>query len=159
MPACATRYASEKGFWRRIIDTSAPPVTPRLSFILVTEIPLPGPLPEGQPELVEDRVRISVAGGSALTAWTVDAEPELSAVEPTDPDESDVDGWSFDPGGKFRARVEPAGRLVVEKRCGRFCKGWKRAWKLRGAGIAQVPPVLTDHRIYFGEIVAAFKAE
>jgi len=153
--ACARHAEPDQplSFWQRAVTIPEPPVTPRLSFIVLNDIPLPGPLPEGGPRLLDDRVRIPVAGGVVVTAWSEDAEPELleEASEEEPPADSASPEWALDPMGKYRAGIQPGGRLITQKRCGGFlCRGWKRAWRLRVPGVTSVPPLITENRVYFG---------
>jgi hypothetical protein len=123
---------------------------PELSFDLVNEIPLPGPLPGGSPRLIAGDVAIPVAGSVALADWRASAAPRLDgsllarlAAEPTAQD------WVESDDGRFRYRALPEGRIVAEKRCKRCKRGWRKRWSLRVAGSTLSPPLVTPRRIYF----------
>lgn len=125
---------------------------PQLTFRLATEIPLPGPLPGSGPRLVEDRVRIPVAGGLAESGWAADS---VACIEPPGGGEPEAPGeatleWVQAPDGRARFAVTPDGFLVAQKRCGRCPAGWRRRWKLRVAGQGLAPPLVTEKRIFYG---------
>jgi len=120
----------------------------RLRLELVTELPLPGPLPESQLRVIDDRVEIPVAGGLAVTAWHPGADLEIR--EDVSPKNPPVDGWGVGPEGLVRARSEPPDRFVAEKTRKRGKARWKRKWRLRVAGASAAPPLVTETRIYFG---------
>lgn len=139
--------------------SNLPPVTsptsessvPRLLFELLAEMPLPGRLTEGSPQLVGDEVRVPVAGGVAV--WPLE-QGVLPRVEPPPPEAAPPpDGaWAVDAAGRFRCRTLPEGWVVAERRCGHCRTGWKSAWKLRLAGSSRPPPLIHDGRVYFGAL-------
>ena len=104
-------------------------ITPQMSFKLLNEIELPGPLPGPGPTLVGDRVAIPVAGFLAVTAWARNASPELSPATEAEPVTETI--WVEGPEGRRRYRTLPEGRLIAEKRCRRCDRGWRKLWKLR----------------------------
>ncbi len=124
-------------------------VAPQLSFKLLEEIELPGPLPGIGPTLVGNRIAIPVAGYLALTTWGLDATAELST--PTEPFPAPTEPiWVEGPEGRRRYRTLPEGRLVAEKRCRRCDRGWRKRWKLRIPGSTLAPPLVTEERIFVG---------
>lgn len=125
---------------------------PRLTFSLATEIPLPGPLPARGPRLLENRVRIPVAGGLADSGWTEGAVARIvdsGEGEPPSPEEADLE-WVLAPGGRARYAVTAEGFLMAQKKCGRCVAGWRRRWKLKVAGVGLAPPLVTEKRIFYG---------
>jgi hypothetical protein len=123
---------------------------PRLSFKLLHDIRLPGPLPERGPRLVGDRIEIPVAGSIALTDWTGDSELQLSPGELSVEDDPQGPPWALSDDGKVRYRVLPKRGIVAEKRCPSCKKGWRKKWRLRNAGGAQARPLVSRRRLFFG---------
>jgi len=148
---CATQRTEARppGFWQRMVARSTPAETPRLEFRLIADIPVPGPLAGEALELADGSVRIPVVGGTVLTGWEEGAQPELLPGQSGQPAVTS-DGWAYDPSGKYRSRVTDDGRLVTERRCRTFCSGWNKIWRLRQAGVAVAPPLLTETRVYAG---------
>jgi hypothetical protein len=133
----------------RVFAEEPEEITPQLTFKLLNEIELPGPLPGGGPTLVDDRVAIPVAGFQALTDWAQNSRPEFSPPLAAEPDSTEPI-WVEGPEGRRRYRTLPEGRLVAEKRCRRCDRGWRKLWKLRLPGSTLAPPLVTADRIYVG---------
>lgn len=122
------------------------PATPRLSFELVGEIPLPGPLPGGGPQLVGGNVEIPVAGGVAVAPPEPGARATVSAGSGRD----DVsDEWATDATSTFRVRSRPDGFIEAQRRRG---QRWKKVWKLKLPGATAVPPLIHGNRVYIGAL-------
>lgn len=121
---------------------------PRLSFSLLAEIPLPGPLPGHGPRWIDDRIEIPVADGTAITSLEAGSTPEIRL----DPDglPPPLDPWALDSRGVFRCRSLPGGWILAQRRCSRCAEGWKKVWRLRVPGHAPAPPLVRDRRVYFG---------
>jgi hypothetical protein len=135
-------------------EQDGPP--PRLEFVLAAEIALPGPLPGEGPRLVDGGVEIPVAGGMARGVWPPSGPvsivpPAHSAAAGGDPT-AFTEHWAVAPDGRFRACVMASGHVLVEKRCGHCVKGWRKKWRLRVAGRATAPPLITDSRVFFGAL-------
>jgi hypothetical protein len=147
----SVRSPFDEEFLRSFPEKSTTPEGPRLTFKLLNEIRLPGPLPGAGPRLVGDRVVIPVAGFVAVTTWDEQAsprlEPEAAASVAREPAE---ESWAESPDGKNRYQALPEGRIVGEKRCTRCKRGWRRSWRLRVAGSTVAPPLVTPDRVYFG---------
>ena len=54
----------------RLLVASKPPSPPRMTFQLLTDIPLPGPLSGRSATLDGDRVVIPITGGVVVTSWS-----------------------------------------------------------------------------------------
>jgi len=142
-------------------DTLGPPppavpalTVPSLRFRVEAELPLPGPLADPGPRIVDGRLTIPVGGGAARAVWTGgDAAPRIEPVAGGDvaleagPDEPAA---GYAPDGGFRVRALPRGRLVAERRCPRCRGGWNRVWRLRVPGSDFAPPLVTGRTVYFG---------
>ena len=124
----------------------------KLSFTLLEEIPLPGPLGVGGPRLREDRIEIPVAEGWLVAPWPAGPEPRLRrTVEPQSQSEPGPE-YTVGPSGKYRFRLLPGNRILAEKRCPSCRNGWRRAWKLRVAGRIPSPPLISGRRVFFGTL-------
>jgi hypothetical protein len=123
---------------------------PHLDFKLVRDIALPGPLPPASPRLVDGRIAIPVSGGLAVTDWSDDAAPEVLPMPEDGPDDAVAEEWSADPTGRYRARHLDTGRLVMQKRCSIWCKGWNKVWKARVPGTDLALPLLTRKAVFVG---------
>ena len=81
--------------------------------------------------------------------WSSDAVAVIDDdATPPAPEEPTL--YSTDPENRFRGSFLPEGRLLLEKNCGKCKKGWRKKWKLRIAGQASNPPLITENRVYFG---------
>ncbi len=154
LPLALAQKSEPSPFDQPFLDPLAVPsrsAPPQLTFKVVADIPLPGPLPGPGPRLVGDRIEIPVAGGMATTRWVADAEPvlELETAHELPTPEGSSD-WVEAPDGRFRARTEPGGRISMQKRCPRCRDGWRSRWKLRMPGSTPAPPLLTEKRVYVG---------
>ena len=110
----ADETGSRRSWLGRVFDSSDSFSSPGVSLVVVADIPLPGPLPDGGARLVGERIEIPVAGGLALTGWTDGDEAEIL----TDAEAGGtIDEWSHDPRGRYRARVLASGKLLMQKKC------------------------------------------
>lgn len=144
---------------RRIFGATKPPPEVSVSFRLLADIDLPGPLPDGNAQLVGGRVVIPVAGGFAITDWAPGSSAELLDTAPSgytpevlaDAEDGEA-AWSLDPSGRYRARFREDDTLVMQRRCRWLCSGWDKIWKLRVPGSRLGRPLLTETRVYFGAL-------
>jgi hypothetical protein len=127
-----------------------PPVVPppELQLSIVSEMPIVGPI-IGEPRWFQGRLELTTAAG----IWSLDlnaSEPLITAQEAASPI-IEASRYALSASGNYRAEVIPGKRLRLQRRC-RNCvpTKWRRAWKLRTAGIAAVPPLVNDRRVYFG---------
>jgi hypothetical protein len=121
---------------------------PRMTFNLLNDIPLPGPLTGRGPRLVDGEIEIPVAGGVAVSGWLGEEVPRILPYPPGD--ETGPRAWSYSPNGDFRCRILESGHILAQKSCNRCSKGWHKKWKLRIAGNDIAPPLLTDNRVFYG---------
>jgi hypothetical protein len=148
-------YGGQQPFDTEYLEPFAEPVdessVPRLRFSLAAEIPLPGPLPGGGPRLIDGEIEIPVTGGVAQSGWAADSTPRLTQSDPR-AGGKELEGtlWAVTPDGRFRVGVMETGQILMQKRCGRCVKGWRKKWKLRVSGRASAPPLITDTRVFFG---------
>lgn len=161
LPATVARAQSAIGMEKYETSYLEPPTdaargaaAPKMIFSLTAEIPLPGPLPEYGPRLVEERVRIPVAGGLAESGWAADSEVRVSPVEGIEKDPRDARSllWALAPNGKARYALTEDGILLAQKRCKSCAVGWRQRWRLRVAGVGLAPPLVTDKRIFYGAL-------
>ncbi len=125
------------------------PELPELHLAQATEIPLRGPLLSG-PALVDGLIEIRTSGGLARAPWNGgDGKPELDPSAPP-PAPADELLWALSPDATHRAKPAGEAQLLVQKACAGCESGWRRGWRLRVAGLAQVPPVVTERRVYYG---------
>jgi outer membrane protein assembly factor BamB len=118
------------------------------SLLLSHETPLPGPLSGGAMRVLDGRVEIPVANGIARVDWAGGGEVEVVGAPPPAKDATE---WAVAPGdGRHRARVLDDGRLLLEKRCVRCRRGWRRAWKARLGGSAGALPVFSQTGVLVG---------
>ena len=124
------------------------PEPPELSFALVTEIELPGPLVSG-PRLKGGQVEILSAAGPLRLDWA--GPPAPAVVAPATPAVAveEPSAWALSPDGKHRAGPV-RDRLLVQKVCRGCSSGWRRRWRLRVPGLAPTSPVMTARRVYYG---------
>jgi hypothetical protein len=132
------------------LPTDTREFVPRLSFKLLTDIRLPGPLPERGPRLVGDRIEIPVAGSVALADWTSGTAPQLTPGDLPDAAAAADMPWAVSSDGQHRYRATPDGWMLAQKRCRSCKKGWRKKWRLRVPGSAEVPPLVTRKRLFFG---------
>ena len=157
-PALAQTYQDEP-FGESAFPESTRPAPaielPQLTFQLLTEIPLPGPLPGGSPRVVaENRVQIAVAGSLAVTAVEPGATPELMPWNGAPPhlQMEAPSAWVVSPNGRRRFRTLPQGLVIAHKCCSVFRDDWYRVWKLRVAGGTVAPPLVLDRRVFVGAL-------
>ena len=122
----------------------------QLTFRLIDEIPLPGPLPGGGPRWSGETIEIPVAGGIARLDPTPGAEPRLTLADAPQQLAADPQRWVENDRGRLRFSADEAGYVHGEKRCKRCSRGWKKKWKLRVAGVSPAPPLVTGKRVCFG---------
>jgi hypothetical protein len=134
------------------VGAEARNAAPRVTFRLLTEIALPGPLPGAGPRIVDDRIEIPVRGGIARTGWTPDAQVELANGAAAAADPLPETQWVEGPRGKFRYTAIPSGWIVSQRRCRRCRDGWRGNWRLRVSGSTIAPPLVTAKRVYFGAL-------
>jgi len=132
------------------LPTDTREFVPRLSFKLLTDIRLPGPLPDRGPRLVGDRIEIPVAGSIALTDWTTGEAPQLTPRDSAETDDAEDLPWALSADGRQRYRAMPDGWVLAQKRCQSCKKGWRKKWRLRVPGGAAVRPLVTQRRLFFG---------
>ncbi len=151
-----SRSLLERMFGANRVDT-----VPKMSFQIVADIPLPGPLPDVGPTRKGDRIELPVAGGLATSPWAPDSVATIVPRTDGTGDEGAGDApgatspeavmtISLDPSGRFRTRFAEGGKLVLEKSCRSCKKGWKKKWTLTVPGDRIAPPLVTDGRVYFG---------
>jgi hypothetical protein len=121
---------------------------PDLTFRLLRDIRLPGPLPGTGPLLAGEEVVIEVAGGIMASGWSAGSAPRMIEPPAEEPEETGI--WSVAPDGSFRCGLLLTGRLVGQKRCPGCRRGWNKKWKLRVAGEGLPPPLVTHNRVYYG---------
>lgn len=126
------------------------PEPPAFTFALVKEIPLPGPLPGGNPVATGSMIRIPVSGGTAL----VDLESGKVEVS-GDPVEMvpapDLSQWV--PGGvnnKYRFRSFSEGVVFAEREGYGWSREWRLKWHLRTPGGIPSPPLPVGRAVLFG---------
>ncbi len=124
------------------------PEPPEIHVVSVEQIALPGPLIEG-PRLVDGMIEVRTAAGLLRTHWVAGATPVSSDGPGAEYPIGDA-AWAVSADGTHRARVADHRLLIVQKSCPSCDDGWRRRWRLRAAGLAQVPPVVTERRVYFG---------
>jgi outer membrane protein assembly factor BamB len=124
-----------------------PPPLPSLILRSDVDIEVPGPLAGTGPEVSGERLAIRVESGTALVAPVAGAAVEVVTVEAT----ASGDGWIEASSGKLRFRSDP-GSILAQERCKHCKKGWKKEWRLRVAGSALAPPLVTDDRVCFGTL-------
>jgi hypothetical protein len=121
---------------------------PDLTFRLLRDIQLPGPLPGTGPALAGGEIVIEVAGGIMASGWSAEAAPRM--IEPPAESPAETGIWSVAPDGSFRCGLLLTGKLVGQKRCPGCRRGWNKKWKLRVAGEGLPPPLVTHNRVYYG---------
>ena len=141
--------AFEESFEKK--KKASAPEGPSIYFSKLYELPLPGPLPEGGPLLVDGRIEIPVDGGRVASGWEEAAELEWIEAG-GDPAGTEDSPWVEDPSGRTRFRTEADGRLLAQKRCKRCRDGWRKKWRLRVAGSTVAPPLVTETRVFFGAL-------
>jgi hypothetical protein len=124
------------------------PALPGLSFRLLHDIPLPGPLPGPGATLAGDEIEIDVAGGRVATGWQAGAVPRI--IDPPAEADAAAERWSVAPDGLFRCTALLSGRILCQKRCFECRKEWRKKWKLRVAGKGLPLPLVTEKRVYYG---------
>jgi len=152
LPAVAQTNPGASAFQNQFPDplNYRPPVPepPEMHIVSVAQIELPGPLLSG-PRLVNGMIEVHTAAGLVRTPWAEGAVPTLDAdagqpAAPAPPD------WGISADGTHRSRPLDPQILMLQKTCASCPTGWRRRWRLRVAGLAQVPPVVTDRRVYYG---------
>lgn len=128
------------------------PRAPQVQLRLVTEIPLPGPLPGAAPRFVDGLIEIPVAGGVVVTAAEPGAVPKTTAAPGPRSTESPVVEAAEAPDGRARYRAVPGGVMLAERRCRHCAAGWRRRWKLRVPGNIVAVPLVHGRRLYFGAL-------
>ena len=102
------------------------PPPPALTFVQLSEIPLPGPVSTEATRLEDGTIRLPVREGWAVLAL----EPELSVqIVDVDPRTNADDGqlrpaWVVSHDGRFRYTTLPEGMVRAERH---RAKGWKKA--------------------------------
>lgn len=135
-------------YFEPLPDTDVAEPRPSFQFKLLSEIPLPGPLPGGGPYREGDRIAIAVDGGTVFASSNGSSE-FLETPVPLDPLPGDGES-SVSPDGRVRCRTIESGWILAEKKCTRCKKGWRKKWKLRAPGSAFARPLVTDRRIFYG---------
>jgi len=152
MPVTAQTNPGASAFQNQFPDPLdyRPPVEepPELYIVSVEQIELPGPLVSG-PRLVDGMIEVHTSKGLVRTAWTAGAVPAINPAgkppaEPAPPE------WAVSADGTHRSRPLDHRILMVQKACPSCATGWRRRWRLRVAGLAQVSPVVTKRRVYYG---------
>jgi len=122
---------------------------PQFRFKLIAEVSLPGPLPGGEPYVVEDGIAIEVSGGLAVVSW--DGTLELRGTSETRPaDDEGQAEFAFSEDRKMRCSTIPAGWIKAEKYCDSCRKAWRKKWRVRAPGSEFARPLVTDKRVYYG---------
>jgi outer membrane protein assembly factor BamB len=127
------------------------PPPPALTFVQLSEIPLPGPVSTEATQLEDGTIRLPVREGWAILTL----EPELSVkivdVDPAASTDDDLlrPAWVVSPDGRFRYTTFPEGMLRAERHRSR---GWKKVWKLEVAASTPAPPTLAGDRLLFGAL-------
>jgi hypothetical protein len=124
----------------------------RLTFVVMTEITLAGPLPSAGPGLVGEFIEIEVADGIARTSWIAGSPLSVEPLAgPLGHEEQSIFAkWSYDSSGLYRSQALPSGLIITQKRQRSAGSRWYKTWKLRVAGSNIAPPLLTDRRVFFG---------
>jgi hypothetical protein len=130
--------------------TGSSAARPTLIFQLVAEIALPGPLPGPGPRWNGETVEIAVAGGTAVVVPEPDAIAGLVPGVSGGEDDPAEQRWAENSRGKLRFRTDSDGWVRAEKRCKRCKRGWKKKWRLRGAGAPGLSPLVLDRRVCYG---------
>lgn len=123
-------------------DRRGPP--PRLTFELLGEIPLPGPLGDGAPWLSGERLAVPVAGGVARVAAEAGAVAEITGSET--PPSPDV--WVTAVDGRRRYRTTAEG-IVEAETWSRLRKRWAREWMIVAPNSLLAPPILVGARLCY----------
>lgn len=139
---------SEQRYLEPLVTEPTERPVPRMTFRLFNDIPLPGPLPDRGPRLVDGKIEIPVAGGVAMSGWLKGSQPRIIPHQPAGEDEASE--WSYSPQGDFRCRILQSGHILAQKGCRDCNRKWHKKWKLRIAGSDMAPPLLTDNRVYHG---------
>jgi len=122
---------------------------PQFRFELIADVSLPGPLPGGEPFLIDGGIAIEVVGGLAVVSW--DGTVELRETgDPRDPDDRDENEFAFSDDGRLRCSTMPTGWIKAEKHCESCRKTWRKKWKVRAPGSEFARPLVTDKRVYYG---------
>lgn len=126
---------------------------PRFVFDPVGEVSLPGPLPEGSPALVEGRLRVPVAGGTAWVVPAGGAEAMIDTAPIPSPEigktAGDAEAWVLSEAGRFRFRIDADGRIRAQRRSSWSRDGWRKAWTIRAVRALPTPPMVIGRRLYF----------
>ncbi|MCP3979929.1 MAG: PQQ-binding-like beta-propeller repeat protein [bacterium] len=124
-----------------------------LGFIVVHEIPLPGPLPGESPRIDGELAGITVSGGEIRFDWREGRVASYEALLEEAPEAAvPADAWSVSRGETHRYGPHDRRWIVAQKACKRCKRGWKRVWKLRVPGSTVAPPLVTDKRVFFGAL-------
>jgi hypothetical protein len=122
---------------------------PMFRFVVTDELPLPGPLDDPGPVLLPEGVELSVRDETAVAMWSpvegLAIVPRESATEVVDPPP-----FALSPDGRFRSVPLENGWILMQRRCKRCKRGWKKCWKLRAPGSEFARPLITDRRVYYG---------
>lgn len=134
----------------RPLPTRKGPVPPKLAVERLGEVSLPGPLKPGALRVSSGTIVVSLRDGVAVVPGDPAAAAEVrerdEAIDTTEQTE-----WVVSPGGGWRFRAEPSGRIVAEKRRSESSR-WRRAWRLRVAGGTPSPPLLVGRRLLFASL-------
>src|SRR5512143_1094708 len=117
---------------------------PHLTFELLGEIPLPGPLGDAAPWLADGRVAVPVAGGLARVAAEANAVPQIVASEAA-PGSAE---WVVATDGRRRYRTTAEG-IVEAQTWSRVRKRWAREWKIVAPNSLLAPPILLGPRLCY----------
>ncbi|MDX1388395.1 MAG: PQQ-binding-like beta-propeller repeat protein [Acidobacteriota bacterium] len=127
------------------------PPPPRLVFLTMEEVALPGQLSEHPLAVEGEEITLPVAGGRAWVRLKPD--PRVRVVPGATPvaGQGGDESWVYSEDGRARFRSLAEGRVEAEVYAPNKDE-WRPDWSFRVGGAVLAPPVVDGERLFFGSL-------